>query len=97
MIYDDLENFCIENRIDLTVFNKNKKGEINHSRLSDNYGNFLLDVFFKYKKSKVLFNSILIWKTGVYVKINSLNELSNLLNSIYNLSTLSSLDSDTLF
>lgn len=97
MLYEELEQFCIENHIDLAVFSKNIKGEVNHSRLFDDYGNFLFDVYFKYKKGKVIFNTILNWKSGLYSKINSLPELSNLLLFTYNIKTNINSNINTLF
>ena len=87
MLYDDLENFCIDNHIDLAILNKNKAGSPNHTRLYNENGDFLFDIFFKHKKNKVLPNTVLIWNTGVYIKITSLNELSTLLVSYYNIKT----------
>ena len=73
MTPDQVQEFADENNLDVSL-----KSDV-HYRLLDEYGAFILDVYFKHnKKGIVIRNSVLKWSTQKWYKINTTDELKNI-------------------
>lgn len=70
----EIQTFASQNNLDLRLIQKN------HLRLTDEYENFILDVYIKKnKKGRIVKNSTLQWKSGKWFTPNSQEELLRLL------------------
>ena len=79
MNIDDIQEFCNKYKLDLKIINTSKGGNPIHSRLIDEYGNYVLDVYFKHNKQGIKHNMVFNWEKQSWSKIKTLEELHNIL------------------
>lgn len=68
-----IQDFASENNLDV------RPVQPYHLRLMDEYGNYVLDVYIKRKKGRIVQNSVLKWKGEVWSVAHTPQDLQKLL------------------